>query len=160
MGGDFPFLAVTLPTYRSAGEPRDLLQVAFKEKARDIGETGPNVRTTLIFICSGNFPNSKTDFPENKSDLIGGSPTFERRGVVTPEQALQWKAVVMKYTKRYPGVAGDGPQNSQIRSRMDIFLQNVTTRTQATNHNSLINETRFSVLSVVTLHTKTPINKQ
>lgn len=51
--------------------------------------------------------NANGEFPKDIADLIRSRGCCVVRGVVSRDQALEWKAGMIAYTKRHPGVAGN-----------------------------------------------------
>lgn len=88
--------------YEAVQASWDRLRAVLKEKAVEIEAAGPDYIPIVDFDSIG--PDGA--FPKGVADLIKSRGCCVVRGVVSREQALKWKADLISYVKRHPGVAG------------------------------------------------------
>ncbi|KAE9380703.1 DUF1479-domain-containing protein [Stipitochalara longipes BDJ] len=88
--------------YEAVQASWDRLLLALEERAKVIESIGPDYIPTVEFASI----DSNGNFPENVAHLIKSRGCCVVRGVVTRQQALDWKAEMISYVKRHPAVAG------------------------------------------------------
>ncbi|KAL5318853.1 hypothetical protein ACEPPN_013920 [Leptodophora sp. 'Broadleaf-Isolate-01'] len=122
---------VTPENYSAVQKSWDRLQIALKDRAAEIEDAGPEYIPTVDF--SSIQANGK--FPKEVADLIKSRGCCVVRGVVSREQALEWKANLIDYVKRHPAIAGTPPPKQEPQLWNVYWTQ---PQVQARSHPSII----------------------